>query len=218
MKIICISDTHQLHDQIDIPPGDVLVHAGDFCSYGNFREIRRFGSWLIQLPHAHIVVVAGNHDRKFEEAPTRAREELPDQTTSGGVIHYLQDRWCEIGGLKFYGTPWQPAFYDWAFNLPRSGPELKEKWDKIPGDTDILITHGPPHGVLDRTSFPPYENMGCELLRDRVFQVVPKLHVFGHCHAGYGMNYQLSDKTTFINASSCNERYQPVNKPVEIEI
>lgn len=169
------------------------------------------------LDFSHIVFIAGNHDRKFESHGEQARKVISSRTSNGGEIYYLQDSGCEIDGVKFYGSPWQPEFCSWAFNLPR-GSKLKEKWDKIPEGTDVLITHCPPYRILDRTHYAYGEEIGCEDLLDTVLKVRPKLHVFGHCHAGYGMNYHLLDGTVFVNASTCSEQYNPINPPVEFDI
>lgn len=116
--------------------------------------------------------------------------------------------------LLVYGSPWQPEFYNWAFNLPREGPELWAKWDQIPNDTDILITHGPPHGHLDAPGG-RHIHVGCELLRDRVEALRPKIHVFGHIHGGAG--YYFNGHTHFINASVLDERYTYANLPLTFE-
>ena len=114
------------------------------------------------------------------------------------------------------GSPWQPYFHNWAFNLPRGGTELMLKWEFIPDCIDILITHGPPQGHLD-ISGPPYNegDLGCELLRVKVDKQPPKIHVFGHIHGGYG--YKFHNGTHFINASVLNERYDQVNNPINLE-
>jgi hypothetical protein len=126
----------------------------------------------------------------------------------------LQDHTHTIDGVKIYGSPWQPEFYNWAFNLPRNGKELQETWSNIPNDTEILITHGPPWGHCDVT---PYGNLnvGCELLRVRVDELKPKIHVFGHIHSGYG--YKFHEGTHFINAAVLGERYSYDNKPLTID-
>lgn len=212
MRIVCLSDTHCEQHGFKVPDGDVLVHAGDFCSMGVEREVHKVAKWLKALPHRWKIVVAGNHDRFFEQQPEMARAYLePD-------IIYLQDSGCEIEGLRFWGSPWQPWFYDWAFNLPRKGIKLREKWNLIPMDTDVLITHCPPYGILDEvrtrmTAWGPTEEgsgpLGCEELAIRLAAVRPRLHVFGHIHDSYGV-LQRGD-TTFVNASVCNEDYAPVN-------
>jgi hypothetical protein len=125
-------------------------------------------------------------------------------------LTYLQDNTTEIDGVKIYGSPWQPEFYDWAFNLPRMGWELEQKWADIPLDTDILITHGPAWGHLDTvkgTSVP----LGCELLTERIKVVKPKIHVCGHIHTGYG--YKFDGDTHFFNAAVLNEQYNFTQKP-----
>jgi len=118
-----------------------------------------------------------------------------------------------IDGVKFYGSPWQPWFYDWAFNLPRNGVEIEQKWNEIPSDTDVLITHGPAYGLLDAT--PSGQRVGCELLYKKVVQLKPKIHVSGHIHHSYGEKY--FNDTTFLNASVLNEQYQYQNKPISLE-
>jgi len=173
MRLVAISDTHGSHEDVAVPDGDVLVVAGDFCGHGRMTDVRYFGDWLRRLPHDLKLVIAGNHDRPFEVENVYARSILGD-----GVV-YLQDEEYAFGGLRFYGSPWQPAFNDWYFNLPR-GPALAEKWAMIPEGIDVLVTHGPPFGTLDR-------GLGCEDLAVRVGVVQPRLHVFGHIHEGYGI-------------------------------
>lgn len=121
-----------------------------------------------------------------------------------------------IEGIKLWGSPWQPWFFDWAFNLQR-GPEIARKWDLIPDDIHVLATHGPPHGVLDKTSRRPPQSVGCEALLERVAALpVLKLHVFGHIHEGYGT--LVRGGCTFVNASICDVRYSPVNSPVTLDL
>lgn len=222
MRIVCVSDTHnQLGKMRNIPDGDVLVHAGDMTNRGTFNEIARFGAELRALPHKHKVVIAGNHDFFFE------KNQRPMHLIEGPGIHYLQDSGVEIDGIRFWGSPYQPWFYDWAFNLPRNGEELRQKWNLIPVHTDVLITHGPPHGVLDRVPRPPpqgEELVGCEKLALRLRVLKTRLHVFGHIHCGYGtkqapatINYATPARL-YVNASICNESYKPVNPPIIVEI
>ena len=209
MKIVCLSDTHNCSGQITVPDGDVLIHAGDATITGTIDEVILFNEWFANLPHPYKIFVAGNHDWIFETNNSYARKLL-----SGSII-YLQDSFVEIEGLKIYGSPWQPRFFDWAFNLNR-GAELAEKWKLIPGDTDVLITHGPPFGILDEVPRRYFvENTGCEELRKRVEEVRPKLHIFGHIHCGYGTADSFGVK--FVNASNCDESYQPTNKPIIVD-
>jgi Icc-related predicted phosphoesterase len=217
MVITLISDTHTKHEEIrkDLPGGDLIIHAGDLMNSGyEPRDIAGFVNWyssLLTMDYKHRVFIAGNHDRMFEDNPELTKELI--NAYSGGLI-YLQDQTHVIDGVKIYGSPWQPAFYDWAFNLPRCGQDLMRVWNAIPNDTDILITHGPPFGHLDVTPSGNL-NVGCELLRVRVDEIKPKIHVFGHVHSGYG--YKFHEGTHFINAAVLNERYKYANKPLTVE-
>ncbi len=221
MRITFISDTHTNHESLNsfLPGGDLLIHAGDFMNSGyNYEEAWDFVKWFDSIDnYNHLVYIAGNHDRLFENSPERASE----VTKSFKFATYLEDDWVKVGNdvddlIKIYGSPWQPEFYNWAFNLPRNGEELKERWSLIPSDTDILVTHGPPQTKLD-TSGPPWNTplLGCELLMERVKEVKPKIHVFGHIHGGYG--YVFDGNTHYFNASILNERYTFTNKPMTID-
>ena len=159
MRIVCISDTHKLHYEIKypVPDGDVFIHAGDFTNVGELSDVIDFNGWLKSLPHQHKIVIAGNHDLCFESSPAKAIPLLED-------CIYLQASSVVIEGKLFYGSPWQPRFRDWAFNLDR-GEDLAEKWALIPTNTDILITHCPPSGILDRSQ--SGESLGCSDLSKR---------------------------------------------------
>ena len=205
-RIVCISDTHDRLAEMTVPDGDVLVHAGDFSGRGKVEQVRRFAEEIHALPHEHKVVIAGNHDFLFEEEPELARELL-------GPLHYLRDSGVEIAGLRFWGSPWQPAFFNWAFNLPR-GPALAERWALIPDDTDVLITHGPPKGVLDRVH--DGHRVGCADLSRALQRVRPRLHVFGHIHEAYGE--EEIEGTHYVNASSCDLAYRPTQPAIVIDL
>jgi Icc-related predicted phosphoesterase len=134
-------------------------------------------------------------------------------------IHYLEDSGITLEGLKIYGSPWSPEFGSyWVYNLPRGSRYLKEKWDKVPDDTDILMTHTAPYGILDPNY--EYQSVGCELLRDRIIDIKPLISCFGHLHRGYNVKrIDLGNKTTtFINSSICNDNNQVVNKPINLTI
>ena len=205
LRFVCLSDTHNLHDQIEVPDGDVLIHAGDFTGRGYEQEVASFGRFLSQLPHRDKVVIAGNHDFLFEKQPELALDLL------GGVT-YLQDSGAEIAGLRLWGAPWQPWFKNWAFNLHRGDP-IAAKWNMIPDDTDILITHGPAYGILDRTF--DGSVVGCEDLGLAIERVQPLLHICGHIHEGHGLVEK--DGVLFVNASICNIRYRPANAPIVLD-
>lgn len=205
LRIVCISDTHNLLHQIEVPDGDILLHTGDFTGRGTAREIRDFAKALAKLPHREKIVIAGNHDFLFEEEPERARELLAEFT-------YLEDSGATVCGIEFWGSPWQPRFCDWAFNLD-PGEALAEKWALIPDSTEVLLTHGPPRGALDKLA--AAGRIGCEDLTRALTRVRPKMHMFGHIHEDYGTVEQ--DGTLYVNASTCNLRYRAVNAPIVIE-
>lgn len=193
LRLVIISDTHAKHHKIPhIPDGDVLIHAGDITRYGELDTITDFNDFLGTLPHPHKLIIAGNHDFSFENNPQETEALLTNCT-------YLRDKATTINGVNFYGSPWQPNFHNWAFNLAR-GPEIRAKWELIPTNTDVLITHGPPHQYGDRTFLG--KNVGCADLLDIVQQIKPTLHIFGHIHEAAGTT--SDGHTTFINASAFN--------------
>lgn len=213
MKIVCISDTHGKHKRVSVPPGDVLVVAGDFTNIGNLEEVEVFNHWLSKLPHKYKICIAGNHDICFQKTPDEARKLLTN-------CIYLEDSWVMINGIRFYGAPWQPEFMRWAFNLPRSGKELKDKWAAIPDNTDVLITHCPPMTIFDCVNETNYQlgkpDLGCRHLLRRVLEVQPQLHVFGHIHDSYGS--QKLGNTMFANVSLLDESYVLTNAPKTFEV
>jgi predicted phosphodiesterase len=206
LRIVCLSDTHGRHGKIPVPEGDVLLHAGDFTRRGGAAEVEAFGAFLAGLPHRHKVVIAGNHDFLFQRDPERARALLAGAT-------YLEDSGVAIDDVHFWGSPWQPWFHDWAFNLPR-GKALAEKWALVPAGVDVLVTHGPPHGVLDATC--DGSRVGCEELALALLRIRPRLHVFGHIHEAYGL-VRRGD-TLSVNACSCDLSYRPVHPPLVVDV
>lgn len=218
MKVVLISDTHGLHDHVAVPDGDILVHAGDATMRGQMNEITAFGAWFRGLPHKHKIFVPGNHDWMFQRNRTMALSLLNNGLIGNErkPVLYLEDSGITVEGLKIYGSPWQPTFFDWAFNLDR-GAAIKHKWDLIPEGLDVLVTHGPPMGIHDQAE--PHlgsEHIGCEELLAAVERVKPKIHVFGHIHGGYGKTQYVN--TLFVNASTCTEQYKPLNEPIVIEL
>jgi Icc-related predicted phosphoesterase len=191
MRIVAVADTHLFHDELVIPEGDVFVHAGDMCRAGSRAELALAAEWVRSLPHARKIIVAGNHDWYFAEDLDAARALFGD-----GVVH-LHDSGITLDGVRFWGSPWQPAFNDWAFNLPR-GVALAEKWALIPAGTDVLVTHGPPLGIGDRSI--TSGRQGCADLRARVEALRPKLHIFGHIHEDRG-TWEI-DGTRFANVTT----------------
>jgi Icc-related predicted phosphoesterase len=218
MKITFISDSHNKHKQIteDLPGGDLLIHAGDISSMGYKHEIQQFCKWFNSIENYTVkTFIAGNHDFGFQREPKMAKEVV----NSYKEIVYLQDSFLGYGVdlenyVKIYGSPWQPEFHNWAFNLPKNGLELAQKWNDIPDDTDILVTHGPAFGYLDKI-MGQYDNLGCELLTKRIKTIKPKIHVCGHIHSG--RNIVFDDGTLYINASVLDEQYQYTQKPITID-
>lgn len=209
MRILCISDLHQLHKKLTLTECDVLVIAGDVCSSGEIWELESFVSWLSSQSDkfSKVILVAGNHDRCLERTRVLAINIL--KNALGDKIEYLQDSECVIDGIKFYGSPWQPRFNNWAFNLDR-GESLRQMWDNIPDDVNVLITHAPPFGIGDMTN---NNHVGCLDLLSKLRTLNSLfLHVFGHIHSGAG-NYisEAIPNVHFCNASVCTEQYEPEN-------
>lgn len=222
-RFVCFSDTHGLHDCIphaNRPEADVLLHAGDFTNTGEVEQIESFSEWLKAYPAAHKVVVAGNHDITFHEEYYctkgalrfhRHKEwpyECGDARQALTGCTYLEDAEVDLLGYKVYGSPWQPEFCEWAFNLPRGEP-LQRRWAAIPDAVDILVTHGPPMGHNDKCRD---GRLGCEDLAAAIRERQVPVSVAGHIHEGYGCS---SDGVTlYINASTCTSGYRPTNAPV----
>jgi Icc-related predicted phosphoesterase len=211
-RIVCISDTHEKHDQVIVPRGDILIHAGDFTYVGDLMRVRDFGKWLRAQPHKDKIVIAGNHDRSFESIPQYAERALKD--ASGKGMHYLMEREVTVQGLRIYGSPWTPEFCNWAFNVPRG--MLHEKWAKIPDGLDILVTHGPPSEDLGGVIPGEMLEVGDPELLERIQQVKPRLHVCGHVHTGYGLRERYGIK--FANAAVLDEAYELAHKPIVIDL
>jgi len=210
MKIWLISDTHNGHDRLIPPDGiDMVIHAGDFTVSKNpafnANEADNFLGWYSTLNIRHKVLVPGNHDTSVEAGMVT----FPDGIT------VLMHEAIDIDGIKIFGSPYTPEFHNWAFNVPRK--KLAMYWDQIPDDIDILVTHGPPFGVLDRNN--EGKLCGCEALWKQLRWFSPKYHVFGHIHEECGKVLKLfGHETTFINASICNLEYIIVNNGYVIEM
>ena len=209
MKITFFSDTHTKHDNLKFPEADVLVCTGDFTNKGSLADVEDFCSFMLKQPHKHIIVIAGNHDFCFENKFKSDAEHL----LKVAGITYLNDSGCIIDGVKFWGSPVQPWFYDWAFNRQR-GDDIKKHWNLIPDDIDVLLTHGPPYNILDKCK--DGSVVGCQDLMNRIHDVKPKIHAFGHIHESYGIF--VDNHTTYINSSILDHRYKFRNEPITIEI
>lgn len=208
MRLVLMSDTHGRHDKVVVPPGDVLIHCGDFSYRGDEYDLMSFVGWLSKLPHKVKLCVAGNHDSQLEANP-----KLSDAFS--GVAEYLYNSGTTYQGLNFWGSPFQPAFNNWSFNLPRNGEELKNNWDEMPDNCDVLLTHGPSYGVLDRVGI---ELCGCELLLERVKVVKPLIHCCGHIHEGRGFNDHSVEGVAFVNATLLDGSYKMAYNPVVLDV
>ncbi len=204
MRIVALSDMHgHLFPLKDIPDGDVLVLAGDISHASFPGGLNDAAQHYSRLMHRHKIVIPGNHDVILQSI---------DGSEIFAEFHYLIDEAVEIEGRKFYGSPFTPEFMGWAFML--EGKALWKKWQKIPSETEILITHGPPKGILDSNS-EGFE-CGCQYLRERVEQIEPAHHIFGHIHEAAG--FLKSERTCFHNVSITDEKNYPTGKPRVIDI
>lgn len=215
MIIVGIADTHMAHEEVNVPPGDILVVAGDFTSGNmNIQDVITFNAWLGKLPHKHKIVVAGNHDFICENNYLHMQQLFTN-------AEYLDTEATTIEGIKFFGCPWTPDFNQWAFMYPRDGDKGGRIWRQVPEDTQVLVTHGPPAGTTlgklpdhyDRGG----EDCGCKMLRARILEL-PKLQAAfcGHIHEGAGQEYV--GNTLCINATVMDGAYTVCHHGKQIEI
>ena len=180
MKAILISDTHSMHGYLkNMPPdADAIIHSGDVSKRGTKQQVLDFLYWYSHLPYRYKIFIAGNHDFLFEDDPEFIKQNMPQN------LIYLENEGVEIEGIKMYGSPISPWFHDWAFNRYR-GADIKKYWDKIPLDTQYLITHGPAYQILDRVNnrYNTETEVGCHDLKNRLFALRDlKMFQFGHIH------------------------------------
>lgn len=217
-KVCFVSDTHNAHDRLKLEPVDIIIHSGDATGMGHETQLKNFIDWYAEQDAEHKIYVPGNHDIGLEEH----YEERSKWFEEAGII-LLNDESVilddfsyhdfEDYNIKIYGSPITPNFGRWSFMRAR-GHQINEHWKKIPEDTDILVTHGPPKYILDQVinTWDDQASVGCEMLAKRVIDVKPKIHAFGHIHEGYGTTERYG--TEFINASIMDEGYRLVNDPV----
>lgn len=213
LTFTCISDTHNKHLEIPVElltGGDFILHSGDISSRGSRAEVETFLAWYNDLPYRYKILIAGNHDWFFEQAPeyeiAAVLEKYPN-------IIYLNDSGVEIEGIKIWGSPVQPYFHGWAFN--RRGAEITPHWDLIPLDTNILLTHGPIYNYLDETR--SGYKAGCPFLAEKIRELTHlQLHQAGHIHESYG-RVKIYKGPTLVNASVLNLQYEMVNPPIVFE-
>lgn len=216
LKIVALSDTHQLHNKISVPGGDILVHTGDFTNRGKISEFENFINWFADLPHINKILIAGNHELQFEYGPNR------DYKLNLIKLHniiYLENSFTIIDGLKIYGSPHVPQFGSWEFMKPR-GKILQAIWSNIPNDTNILLTHGPAYNRLDlvQDSDERDQHQGCQDLLARINELKQlKLHVSGHLHYNGGQT-MIHNNVIFANAAICDDSYNPIHSPIVIDL
>lgn len=208
-KLVCISDTHGRHRDVDVPDGDVLIHAGDITRCGSIEEFMDFNEWLFEQPHELKLFTVGNHDRR---SGTLIEKMIPNG-------RFLNDSSFKMDGIKYYGSAQTPSVWDnkEEFCYIRHDYEDAQKiWNRIPDDTDVLITHGPCLGILDFVDKKNQE-VGCSVLLDRVLEVKPKVHIFGHIHESSGIiNQRYGIK--FVNCAQMDGEYSLTNKPFVIDL
>lgn len=218
VKIVAMSDSHNAYNKLIIPPCDILIDTGDYSSKGYKHEVENFYKWLNKQEANHIISVQGNHELGWEaneeEFKKIALEKCP-------AVHLLKNESINIEGINIWGSPYTPYFFNWAYNAGRNQKEadfykkplIKDIWDKIPENTDVLLTHGPPYEILDELVYvdgtPKGQFVGCEELLKRIKEVKPDLHLFGHVHCGHGQKH--IDGTSFYNVAVCDEMYRPSN-------
>jgi Icc-related predicted phosphoesterase len=220
IRFVCVSDTHSRPYRP--PEGDVLIHAGDFTKRGAQEEVFQLANQLRGLSHKYKVLISGNHDSPFDvknyekiiqkhrnpvkEDPFVVKRLLKD-------FIYLEDSFCQIAGYSIWGTPWTQEHYKGAFTL-RDKDLLASKWLQIPQGVNILVSHSPPFGILDMSK--DGKHVGCKSLAEAVQRIRPLVHVFGHIHEGHG--FTTVEGVTYINASICNNRYQPIYEPFVFDL
>lgn len=225
-----LSDTHSRHNEFKCEGGNVLIHAGDVSGRGTQQEIMNFINWFEQQSYNHKIFIPGNHDWDLEANFAYWKDECSKRgitlLNDSGMI--IKDMFDPTINIKLWGSPVQPWFHSWAFNRARTPEEatklhgwIKPHWDLIPPDTEILITHGPPYGILDECltihedSYNPKRLVGCEELAKRIKELPVKLHVFGHIHESRGFLY--TPETTYVNGSSLDLMYSIVErKPMRV--
>lgn len=218
MRIVALSDTHGFHNKLTVPDGDIFICAGDFAMRARLKHVSEFAKWVNHLPHKHKIVVAGNHDCACEEQDFLVKDEFSPSV-------YLRHDFIHVDGVCFFGSPYTSAVHDpsqWNFDYPKYGERGKRLWLELleAPKIDVLITHGPPYGIMDRVLDPhPGEDphVGDETLLRVVKQIQPKVHIFGHIHEGYGK--QITEgPTQFYNVSVCDVDYKPINPITVIDL
>jgi len=215
MRIACISDIHTR--PVITPAVDVLIVSGDITKHSSDAELAWFKNWLAEQPAEFKIVIPGNHDKKFQTHPYWAAEYIK-QLCADGKTFFLVDSFVTINGITFWGSPWTPAFREseGAYTL-KSVKAARDLWQKIPAELDVLITHGPPYGILDQIK--NGKHVGDAELLQAVKRVKPRAHVFGHVHTGHG-KVEI-DGILFVNGAVVNDEdwnYKVIHDPIVFDI
>lgn len=215
LKIIAISDTHLQVDLKDLlqdyfDSEAILIHAGDALNSGSLKDWNQFRQDLrdIRMKFRKVIYVPGNHDRSVEAMTGAIREDCQQLS-----VDLLIDQELIVDGLRFFGSPYTPQFGNWSFMYPRT----TNRWENLPDDIDVFISHGPPYMILDNIS--PLEqypqHVGCWDLANYLKRIKPKVSLHAHIHESFGRTVEHG--THFYNVSICNEMYQPLNPVTVIE-
>ena len=207
IKIVAIADSHRNHWNIKVPECDLFIFCGD-AEINGLLPLHDFNDWLGTIKATHKIMVGGNHDSELERIGKKECKRLLTNCI------YLENEFVEVGGFKIWGSPFSPFFNNWSYMGSES--DLKIIYDKIPKDTDIIISHTMPKGILDQV-LPREESVGSISLRDKVKEIQPKIFVGGHLHLCGGQKY-TDYKTNYFNVSVLDDMYQLVNQPTIIEI
>ena len=221
LKIVIISDTHEKHEQVEVPDGDLLIHCGDWTNRGEINKMGDFFKWFGKQKPKRKICIAGNHELLLDGANKEKVRSFVEEKCEEENIDYLFNSSIMIDEYKIYGSPWTPRFFNWSFNRDR-GKDIAAEWAKIPDDVNILITHGPCYGVLDLIEDNIYNrgrdlHQGCADLRARISELkYLRLHAAGHLHATINHKLIEIDGVKFVNASICDELYNPIQKPLVV--
>eukprot|EP01084_Bolivina_argentea_P279582 477985_1 len=234
-KIMCISDTHNIWtkqiDINDLPQVDILIHSGDLSMIGDLHELTDWNNWINQYLNVYkkgkyALVISGNHDLTLHESyynnigyknkfvkqkqnTTKCKQQILN--VENGI--YLQDESITLMNINFYGSPYIPYIGNWAFSKQR-GQELKEHWNVLNENIDVLITHGPPYGIGDVVPTHNDAHVGDRDLLNKIKEIKPQYHIFGHIHEGFGIYSTFDLKTVFVNAAMLDESYAEIHKPI----
>jgi Icc-related predicted phosphoesterase len=214
MKIVALSDTHGQHRMVSVPDGDILIFSGDMTMGGEPWALNDFSEWLAALPHEHKLWTYGNHEWTCDPRNAHYVPGFDCIVQSGRRLgDHQSGTLVKVNGLRIWGSPVHPRFHGWAFGREK-GSDIRRYWEQIPLDADVVVTHGPPQGILDANG--AGEQCGCPALRDRLSAVRPAVHIFGHIHTRYGVEQRGA--TRFVNAALLDDKYELVREPIVLEV